>query len=366
MLRGVNVQATIGEVKVLVEKDLGVLRDTYCLSYLDNAPLEEDSKLCDHEVVDGATLRIKVWRIRAKLLRAAIMGDITDCFSTSVDITANSEWSKYCAWMVLYTAAHQGHHHLVAAVLRRVPHIAINKKTDSGWTVLHAVARLGRWKVLCMLVDNGAHVKIMDKNGQTAFDLARKYKHKKFENSLNFCHWNFQKHRIMQERKLEYDEANARRVCSRKSFQAIDSTLKNDMRGLLGQIYSAHIPNPVSIAKVSMFNKERPFIEYRKARLQLKLEDQESVSNEGGKLNFCYGWFDGLRAQQLIPCTRNIIKYSNPSSCKLWPRSVVNPRGYKVATHTSLPSLLDKKKKVGWDSQASDPIKRTAPTHIFS
>lgn len=345
-LGGVDLQATIREVKVLIEKDLGILRDAYSLCYLDNAPLEEDSRLCDHEVVEGASLRMKVWRIRAKLLRAAISGDITDCFSTSIDITGSSDWSKYCAWTVLYTATHQGHHHLVAELLRRVPQLPINKKTDSGWTVLHAAARMGRWKVLCMLVDNGAHVKIMDNNDQSAIDMSRTYKHKNCENSLNFCHWNLQKHWNMQERKLEHDVANERRSSIRLSFQASDSSYKNDMRGPHGQIYAAQTPNPISIAKVRMFEKERKLTEYKRARLQVKLEEDERVSDAGGKLKFKYGWFDALRAQQLIPCTRDIIRYSDPSSCKLRPRSLANPRGYKVPLTSSLPHLKDKNKEV--------------------
>lgn len=335
MLSDVDLQASVGEVKVLIEEDLGILRDAYCLSYLDNAPLEESTRLCDHDVVEGASLRIQVWRTWTQLLKGAMTGDITDCFSASVNIAGSSDWSKYSAWAVLYTAAHRGHHYLVAELLRKTK-LAVNKKTGSGWTALHAAARMGRWKVLCIMVDNGAHVKIKNNYNETAFDLSRKHKHKKCENSLSFCRWNLQKHRIVQERKLEYDAANERRSCSRQSFQTIDSSQKIDFRGTQGQLYRAHTPNLVSMAKVSSFERERPSTDTLKATLQVRLEEEERVSDAGGKLSFNYGWFDGLRAQQFIPCTRDVLKYSDPSSCQLWPRSIVNPGGYKVTTSSSL------------------------------
>ena len=333
-LDGVDVQATVRVVKVLIEKDLGIVRDLYYLSYLDDAPLQETSKLSDHDVVEKASLRIKVWKLWSKQLSAALLGDIAICFSTSIDITGSSDWSKYCAWTTLYTAAHCGHYNLVAELLRRTQ-LAINKKTESGWTALHAAARMGRWKVLCMLVDNGAHVKIESNDGETAFDLARRHKHKKCENSLNFCQWNLQKHRIVQERKLDYDAANDRRSCSRQGFQTVDSTHKISFRGPRLQVYQSHISNPVGVAKVYAFEKQRSRIGQQKTQLQIKLREEEKESDAGGKLHFVYGWFDGLRAQQLIPSTRDIIRYSDPSSCQLWPRSLVNPGGYKTMPHHS-------------------------------
>ncbi len=333
-LDGVDLQSTILDVKVRIEKDLGIVRNLYYLSYLDDAPLQETSKLSDHEVVERATLRIKVWKLWHQLLCAALHGEISNCFSASLDISGGTDWSKYCAWAVLFTASHQGHHNLVAEVLRKT-HVAINKRTDSGWTALHAAARMGRWKVLCMLVDNGAHVKIENNSGETAFDLSRKYKHKQCENSLNFCQWNLQKHRIVQERKLDYDAANERRSCSRQAFQTVDSMHTLSFRGPCLQVYQPHISNPVSTASVADFEKQRSKIEQKKAILQIKLEEEEKESGAGGKLEFAYGWFDGLRAQQLIPCTRDIIRYSDPSSCQLWPRSLVNPGGYKEPRSTS-------------------------------
>ena len=352
----VDLQATVMKIKVQIEKDLGIVRDLYYLSYLDDAPLLETSKLCDHDVVERASLRIKVWKLWTKLLQAAMLGNISDCFSSSIDIMGSSEWSKYCAWTILYTAAHRGHHNLVAELLRRTQ-LAINKKTDSGWTSLHAAARMGRWKVLCMLVDNGAHVKIENDDGETAFDLSRKYRHKKCENSLNFCQWNLQKHRIVQERKLDYDAANERRCCSRQAYQTVDSTHKINFRGPCQQIYQPYISNPVGVAKVRDFERERPRMELTKAKLQVKLEEEERESDAGGKLEFAYGWFDGLRAQQLIPSTRDIIRYSDPSSCQLWPRSLVNPGGYKVDRYKISSAI-----KLGRTSKATVQGSGTSPS----
>lgn len=336
VLRQVNPRSRLSDIRLRLEEELGILPDMYYLSYLDAVPMEETSRLCDHDVVNQGTLRVNVWRMWQDLLRAVLSGNIKDVFSCSVNICSDSEWSKYCAWAALFVASHYGHHNLVAELLRRT-YLAINYTSSCGWTALHASARMGRWKTMCMLIDNGADVRITDRLGHTAHDLARTYKHKKCENSLSFCLWNLQKHRTEQERKLDYNAENDRHLYTRLEYQMMDSTLKASYRGTQGQLYTAHSPNPISVAKVKKFLEVRAQNPFAKEKLYAKLDEELSCSDEHGKLKFNYGWFDELRAQQLIPPTRDIIKYSDPSSCQLRPRSILNPDGFKSQLYSPPP-----------------------------
>ena len=336
VLKNVSPKNKVSQVKLRLEQELGILPEMYYLSYLDSVPMEEPSRLCDHDIVNQATLRVNVWRMWQDLLRAALSGNIKDCFACSVNIAGSSEWSKYCAWAALFVASHYGHHNLVAELLRRTS-LAINFTSPCGWTALHATARMGRWKAMCMLIDNGADVRTTDNAGRTAHDLAHANGHKKCENSLSFCQWNLQKHRTEQERKLDYNAAHDRQLYTRLEYQLLDSTLKISYRGTQGQLYTAHTANPITEATVKKFHEERDSNPFAKEELQKKLEKELSCRDEHGKLDFNYGWFDELRAQQLIPPTRDIIKYSDPSSCQLRPRSILNPDGFKTRLYSPPP-----------------------------
>ena len=342
-VEGVSVKSKVSTLKTRLEQDAGLIPWTYHLSYLDTAPMEDHSTLIEHDIINGATLQVHLWRIWIDLLTAAYSGDVEECFLCSMSITGDSEWIKKCAWTTLYTAVHRGHHILVAELLKRTS-LAINTQSSCGWTVLHAAARKGHWKVLCILLDNGSDVRITDNKGRTAFDLSRKHGHKKCENSLNFSQWNLQKDVIVKERKYDYDAAKARRAATRCTHQYKDSRLTGWLSGPRGHLYMAHTPNPVTV-KVVAQHKEK-----EKVRKSSQASSSETCSIEeerdpSKKLEFNYGWFDSVRAQQLIPCTHDILTYTDPSSCQLRPRTVLNPGGYK--TQLYVPPATAKAKEGG-------------------
>lgn len=336
LLKKVDYRSKVSKIIVRIEQEVGILPDMYYLSYLDSIPMEESSRLSDHDVVNRATLRVNVWRMWQELLKAATTGNVKDCFTCSVNIAGSSEWSKYCAWVVLYIAAHHGHHNLVAELLKKTS-LSINYRSPCGWTALHAAARMGRWKALCMLLDNGADVRIIDDKGTTAHDLCRTHGHKKCENSLSFCQWNLQKYRIVKERKMDYNASHDRQLSTRLAHQMVDSSLQMGFSGTQGQIYRVHTPNPVTVAMVNKFKEERASNPFVKEQLHVKIEEDLTCHDNDGKLDFNYGWFDEVRAQQLVPSTRDIVRYSDPSSCQLRPRSLLNPEGYRTQLYTSPP-----------------------------
>ena len=345
-LDGLRVSDRVSDVKCRLEQDVGLLQEMYHLSYLDTAPMEDSSLLSDHDVVSGGTLQVRPWRMWADLLSAAFLGDTKGCFSISMDITGKSEWNRHCAWCALYISAHRGHYGLVAKLVERTS-IPINAQSVSGWTALHAAARMGQWKALCILVDHGADVRILDCNEQSAFDLARKYGHKKCEHSLNFCQWNLQKDRIVKERKHDYSAGRARQVASRQAHLHKDSTVTMWLSGPRGKLYMAQIPNPVTVHEVSRHERKR---KETGTLPEIKVTGEERTSAHE-KLEFDYGWFDSVRAQQLIPPTKDVLTYANPSSCSLRPRSLLNPGGFKTQLYfpPPAPPTLVRRKGVGLD-----------------
>ena len=329
---------TISSLKTLIEQDIGILREMYTLTYLDTCPLLDHTTLQQNFVVNGGTMALRPWRMWEDLLSRSYSGHLELCMS----VTCSSEWNKYCAWVALYIASHRGHHLLVATLLNETG-AQINLKSSCGWTPLHAAARTGQWKVLCILLDKGADVRLKDNRTLTAFDLARKHGHKKCENSLNFCQWNLQKHYIVQERRKEYDPNNSRRTAERQSHLAHDSTLTTWLYGKQGQLYMTQLNNTVPVRKVKLYNKLQSTIPKKGtssiSSFQTNSTGKLSIQNEadyqrndcqGAKFDFDYGWFDKLRAQQLIPPTHDIITYADPSSYSLRPRSLLNSKGFTI------------------------------------
>ena len=343
-LHGLRASDRVSDVKRRLEQDLGLLQEMYHLSYLDMAPMEDSSTLSDHDIVSGGTLRVCAWRTWADLLSAAFLGDAQECFAISMDITGSSEWSRHCAWCALFIAAHRGHYGLVAKLIESSS-IPINAQSESGWTPLHAAARMGHWKTLCILADHGADVRILDSNKHSAFDLARKHGHKKCEHSLNFCQWNLQKDKIVKERKNDYHAGRARQNASRQAHLYRDSTLTTWLSGPRGNLYMAQIPNKVTIHEVSRHERERREMD---TLPQIKITGEERTSTQE-KLDFDYVWFDSLRAQQLIPPTKDVLTYANPSSCSLRPKSLLNPGGFKTQLYFPPPAqpTIARRKGVG-------------------
>lgn len=157
-------ETKVAAVKTRIEQEAGILPHTYQLTYLDAAPLEDHRTLADLDVVSGATLRLVVWRLWQGTLVAALRGDIQQCVTElqALGKKGDSKWKSYCRWCTLYTAAHYGHYVLTSTLLRDST-VPVDTQSPCGWTALHASAKMGRWKALCVLIDKGADVRITDK-----------------------------------------------------------------------------------------------------------------------------------------------------------------------------------------------------------
>ena len=163
-LNSLKPETKVAAVKTRVEQEAGILPHTYRLTYLDAAPLEDHRTLAELDMVSGATLQLVVWRLWQGTLVAALRGDIQQCVTElqALGEKGDSRWKSYCRWSTLYTAAHYGHYVLTSTLLRDST-VPVNMQSPCGWTALHATAKMGRWKALCVLIDNGADVTVTDK-----------------------------------------------------------------------------------------------------------------------------------------------------------------------------------------------------------
>lgn len=369
-LSGIYHKMKVSELKEMIEQEVGLLPEMYYLAYLDDAALTDVSTMADNDIVVNATLTVKPWRMWTALLTQAYKGNILKAVHIAHSMDGDLSNKKHFAWVALYIASHRGHFRLVAELLKKCL-LGINTKSPTGWTALHAAARKGHWAVLCILLDQGGNIQIKDKDGRTPFDIARQYNKKKCEQSLNFCEWNYQKYKIDTERKSEYDARKARDIACRRTHMSFDSSLKTWLNGVYSQRYMLHLPNPVRVSEIKKFdeNKQKEILEKFANRTQEKPVSARSKSSSGhsrerrgaievlssdsdsddstDRIYFDYGWFDPIRAQEFIPSTHDILRYSNPSSSHLRPRSVANPTGYVEKEDVSSPPIIAVKSSEG-------------------
>ena len=163
-VKGLRMETKVATMKTRIEQEAGVLPHTYTINYLDSAPLENHQTLFELDVVPGARLRVATWRLWHDTLVATLQGDQKQCLSElrALSEKGDAQWKANCSWCVLYTAAHRGYYELIHK-LTSSSMVSLNAQSPCGWTALHAAAKMGRWKALCVLINSGADVRIRDK-----------------------------------------------------------------------------------------------------------------------------------------------------------------------------------------------------------
>lgn len=146
-----------------------------------------------------------------------------------------------------------------------------------------------------------------------------------------------------------YDASKERNAATRRAHQYTVCTHAVGLSGPRGQEYVVQTPNPVSVREVNKFRAKQAHPPGHKATgaggqsgrntklppLNPRGIKERKACASHGRMVFDYGWFDKLRAQQLVPTTYHILTYSDPSSSHLQPRSLLNPGGYTSQTPTS-------------------------------
>ena len=243
LVENVTAETKIKELKCQVELVAGIPYNIQRLHYLDKADLAEDSDLRQNDVVPGATLDLKLWKMWEHVVRVVVKGDIKETFS--LGLTMDKEWEKLKPafykhkvemakeklHVALLIAAHRNNTQLVSALLDLGADI--NYKTSMGRTALHLAASQGNSDCIDMMLEKGACIEMADVLGKTPITTANEWGMKDSERHLFLFQW-----------QTRAAKANTKTKSEVMMHQKFDSTLPTWLQGNYGQIYHANILPP--------------------------------------------------------------------------------------------------------------------------
>ncbi|CAH1269021.1 ANKRD60 [Branchiostoma lanceolatum] len=238
----------VWQLKESVELEAGIPSNLQRLSYLDEGDMHEDSDLRYNDIVQGGTIKLKVWSQWQTLVEAAAEGDIEKVFQLGVtpDTKFHSPTSDYMgprqrrAWfaeraaVALFIASNRGHLDLMHSLMDKGADV--NATTPSGRTALHAAAARGRGECVDILLEKGARINAADREGKTALTIAADSNHKKTERHLFLFQW--------QVRATEMRANGSSQDVNLKAHQLFDSKTPTWLKGTYGQLYMAQILPP--------------------------------------------------------------------------------------------------------------------------
>ncbi|KAI8504711.1 Ankyrin repeat domain-containing protein 60 [Branchiostoma belcheri] len=238
----------VWQLKEAVELEAGIPSNLQRLSYLDEGDMHEDSDLRHNDIVQGGTIKLKVWSQWQTLVEAAAEGDIEKVFQLGVtpDTKFRSPTSDYMgprqrrAWfaeraaVALFIASNRGHLDLMHSLMEEGADV--NATTPSGRTALHAAAARGRGECVDILLEKGARINAADREGKTALTIAADSNHKKTERHLFLFQW--------QVRATQMRANGSSQDVTLKAHQLFDSKTPTWLKGTQGQLYFAQILPP--------------------------------------------------------------------------------------------------------------------------
>jgi hypothetical protein len=202
-VKGVNAEMAVKTFRKTVELIAGIPYSIQRLHYLDDGELNEDRRLGAYDIVPGAQLKLKLWLMWESLITAAIAGDIDMVFELGVTEDSNYEAprisylknpadKRQClaerAAVALFVAACHGHSDLCRKLVQSGANVNW-KSPATKRSPLHVAAAMGQNHILGILLKNGADIKAIDSDGQTAISLANQFGHKACERQLVQFTW---------------------------------------------------------------------------------------------------------------------------------------------------------------------------------
>ena len=196
LLKNVHTEMKIRELKCYAELVTGIPSNLQRLHYLDEGDMLDDTDLKHNDVVAGATINLKLWRMWEKLVASVAMGSVQDVLKEGITVGNNSESanknrvlsSKERSSVALYIASHRGHNHLLKALVDDAD-ADVNMKTPFGRTPLHAAASQGHSNTIDLMLEKGASMDESDIQGNTPLMVASQCGFKDSERHLFLFQW---------------------------------------------------------------------------------------------------------------------------------------------------------------------------------
>ena len=200
LLKNVHAEMKIRELKCYAELVVGIPCNLQRLQYLDAGDMLDDSDLKHNDVVAGATINLKLWRMWDKLVAAVCQGSIDQVLREGVLVEKELESSdsvsyrnkvsvaKERASVALFIAAHRGLVNLIRSLVDGTD-ADVNMKTPFDRTPLHAASSQGHSSAIDLMLEKGASMNEADVQGKTALMVASQWGFKDSERHLFLFQW---------------------------------------------------------------------------------------------------------------------------------------------------------------------------------
>ena len=234
----VAAETKIKDLKIHVELVAGIPYTLQRLHYLDKTDLVDTSDLKHNDIVSGATIDLKLWKMWENVVSVIVKGHLKEILA--LGLSPDSSWkqldkafykhkvetAKEKLQVALFLAAHRNNTELLKALLDLGADI--NHKTSMGRSALHMAASQGNSECIDMMLEKGASIEVFDVQGKSPVDIANAWGQKDSERHLFLYQW----------------QTRAAKVNPKKNqpfmmHQQFDSALPTWLRGDYGQIYYA-------------------------------------------------------------------------------------------------------------------------------
>ncbi|XP_028391887.1 ankyrin repeat domain-containing protein 60-like [Dendronephthya gigantea] len=228
----------IKDLKTHVELVAGIPYTLQRLHYLDKTDMVDMSDLKHNDIVSGATIDLKLWKMWENVVSVIVRGRLPEILA--LGLTLDKSWEKLDKafykhkvetakeklQVALLLAAHRNNTELLKALLDLGADI--NYKTSMGRTALHMAASQGNSECIDMMLERGACIEVFDAEGKTPVDTANSWGKKDSERHLFLYQWQTRAAKV-----------NPKKDLPLMMHQRFDSTLPTWLKGGYGQIYHA-------------------------------------------------------------------------------------------------------------------------------
>lgn len=238
LLKNVHAEMNIRELKCYAELVVGIPYNLQRLQYLDEGDMLDDSDLRHNDVVAGATINLKLWRMWDSLVAAVCRGSVDQVLKEGVVVEKAWESldplsyknkvsvAKERASVALFIAAHRGRNNLIKSVIDN-GEADVNMKTPFGRTPLHAASSQGHSNAIDLMLEKGASMDEMDVQGKSALMVASQWGFKDSERHLFLFQWQTRAAKTKHRRKSK----------SLMMHQQFDSAYPTWLKGRYAQVY---------------------------------------------------------------------------------------------------------------------------------
>ena len=313
----------IKDLKIHVELVAGIPYTLQRLHYLDKTDMVDTSDLKHNDVVAGATIDLKLWKMWENTVSVIVKGNLKDILA--LGLTLDKAWEKLDKafykhkvetakeklQVALFLAAHRNNTELLKALLDLGADI--NHKTSMGRTALHMAASQGNSECIDIMLERGASIELFDVQGNSPVDTANAWGKKDSERHLFLYQWQTRAAKV-----------NPKKDQPLMMHQQFDSTLPTWLKGDYGQIYYANTlpPGKFSGNKLNAPLRKPPkgkkaYVENAAGKKTSSAQGQTQFENPEDEINFDDEKGDSkFRAK---PCLGNVPQcFSSASSSQLY------------------------------------------------